>query len=62
MALRHKMSKVSAMDEFARWARLKRQLDKASADYEKMSIGSEPIVSIFNAIHSVRECCSEIDF
>ena len=33
---RREMNGVSAMDEFAKWARLKRQLDKHAADYERL--------------------------
>jgi len=32
------MNAVSAQDEFARWAKLRRTHDKAVADYEKSSM------------------------
>jgi ferric-dicitrate binding protein FerR (iron transport regulator) len=35
--LKREMTAVSAQDEFARWAKLRRTHDKAVADYEKSS-------------------------
>lgn len=36
LKVRHEMNSVSAMDEFAKWARLKRQLDKHGAEFERL--------------------------
>jgi hypothetical protein len=35
--IKREMNAVSAQDEFARWAKLRRTHDKAVADYEKSS-------------------------
>lgn len=35
MRLKREMNAVSAQDDFARWAKLRRQHDKALAEYEK---------------------------
>ncbi|KAI3638939.1 hypothetical protein MIR68_003437 [Amoeboaphelidium protococcarum] len=34
--LREQLKSISAMDEFAKWARLKRQVDKLSAEYDQL--------------------------
>ena len=35
LELKAQLAKVSAMDEFARWARLRRQMDKLQSDYDQ---------------------------
>jgi len=35
MRLKREMNAVSVQDDFARWAKLRRQHDKALADYEQ---------------------------
>ncbi|TPX45237.1 hypothetical protein SeLEV6574_g03986 [Synchytrium endobioticum] len=37
MTLRHDLTNTSAQDEFARWAKLKRSLDKSVAEFETLS-------------------------
>lgn len=38
--MKREMNAVSAQDEFARWAKLRRTHDKAVADYEKSCTSS----------------------
>ena len=40
MHLKREMNATSAQDEFSKWARLRRQHDKAAADYDKAGMFS----------------------
>ncbi|KAF2420561.1 protein get1 [Tothia fuscella] len=47
--LKRELAKVSAQDDFARWAKLRRQHDKVVGDYDKISTSLQSTQSTFNS-------------
>ncbi|OCK85383.1 hypothetical protein K432DRAFT_318518 [Lepidopterella palustris CBS 459.81] len=55
LRLKRELNGVSAQDDFARWAKLRRQYDKVAADFEKIDSSLRSVQTSFNAtVSSVR--------
>jgi hypothetical protein len=62
--LKRELAGVSAQDDFARWAKLRRQHDKAVQEFEKIGMAplSQPPISLLRKLLHTTSICQPVSF